>query len=168
MLRLPKLPLSMTAVAVVTPSSGSNSAAVLLFWVVGADTCPSLFVARGPRGPCPSDPCALLFAAFHADGVRCDRSSIEAPGKGIPTGGARCPGATTEDRTVCGRRRGRRWFVRRGPPGGGGRPGGRAPPRAFPRRPSRPVRGGETLVWGFSPEVCKGRGPPAPRGRPRP
>src|SRR3954462_8287138 len=55
MLRLPKAPLSMTAVAVVTPSSGSNSAAVLLLWVVGADTCPSLVVARGPRGPLPSD-----------------------------------------------------------------------------------------------------------------
>src|SRR4051812_16238716 len=40
-LRLPKLPLSMTAVAVVTPSSGSNSAETGL--VVGADMCPSLF-----------------------------------------------------------------------------------------------------------------------------
>src|SRR4051812_1683025 len=36
----------MTAVAVVTPSSGSNSAAVLLFWV-GADTVSSSYVACG-------------------------------------------------------------------------------------------------------------------------
>jgi hypothetical protein len=45
--RLPKLPLSMTAVAVVTPSSGSNSALIAPV-VVGADTCPSLFAAAGP------------------------------------------------------------------------------------------------------------------------
>src|SRR5689334_15303010 len=102
MLRLPKLPLSMTAVAVVTPSSGSNSAAVLLFWVVGADTCPSLVVARGPRGrralsslrrSTPTDPVRPVF----------DRSAREGD---APSGGAGCPGATTEDRTVCGRRRG--------------------------------------------------------------
>src|SRR4051794_33078837 len=137
MLRLPKAPLSMTAVAVVTPSSGSNSAAVLLFWVVGADTCPSLFVARGPRGPCPSDPCALLFVAFHADGVRCDRSSIEAPGKGHPYGRGAMPGSHYRGpdrlRTTAGASvvRAAGAARERGPPGG------RSPRRAYRRRPSR-------------------------------
>jgi hypothetical protein len=32
---------------VVTPSSGSNSAATVLFWVVGADTVSSSYVACG-------------------------------------------------------------------------------------------------------------------------
>jgi len=57
--RLPKLPLSMTAVAVVTPSSGSNSAAGV-FWVVGADTVSSSYVACGD----------VLFVAFAPDCAR--------------------------------------------------------------------------------------------------
>src|SRR3954453_4780138 len=90
MLRLPKLPLSMTAVAVVTPSSGAKSTDALLFWVVGADTCPSLVVARGSRGPLPREPvrsplCGVL-AGSGATGLRSKLS------------GGDCPGATTEDR----------------------------------------------------------------------
>src|SRR3954464_13665156 len=98
MLRLAKLPLSMTAVAVVTPSSGSYSAAVLLLWVVGADTCPSLVVASGPRDRHALSSCGDLCA-----GKPGDRSSIEAPGSWSPQGGRGCPGATTEDRPA-GRR----------------------------------------------------------------
>src|SRR4051794_13421213 len=84
----------MTAVAVVTPSSGSNSAATPfveaagLPWVVGADTCPSLFVAPGPRGPCPENRCALLLWRPCASCIRGDRSSIEAPGNPIPRTGS--------------------------------------------------------------------------------
>src|SRR3954454_14204206 len=92
MLRLPKLPLSMTAVAVVTPSSGSKSTDALLFWVVGADTCPSLVVARGSRGPLPREPvrsplCGVL-AGSGATGLRSKLS------------GGNWPGATTEDRRL--------------------------------------------------------------------
>src|SRR3954470_9727844 len=94
--RLPKLPLSMTAVAVVTPSSGSNSAAMLPV-VVGADMCPSLFSSHrrradlrlllrpGPRGAVPS--------ASGATGARSKPS-----GSHVPCGERACPGATTEDR----------------------------------------------------------------------
>src|SRR3954453_6635882 len=57
----------MTAVAVGAPSSGS-SWIVLLFWVVVADPCPSLFVARGLGAHAPLTLRALLFVAFHADG----------------------------------------------------------------------------------------------------
>src|SRR3954470_21478716 len=72
--RLPKLPLSMTAVAVVTPSSGSNSAAMLPV-VVGADMCPSLFSSQRHR----ADLRLLLRRAF-AVFVPGDRCSIEALG----------------------------------------------------------------------------------------
>src|SRR3954447_3930858 len=94
----------MTAVAVVTPSSGSNSAAVLLFWVVGADTCPSLVVARGPRG---RRALSSLWRSPPTDPVRpvFDRSAREG---NAPRKGAGCPGATTEDRTVMRTTAGRR------------------------------------------------------------
>src|SRR3954467_2176698 len=130
MLRLPKLPLSMTAVAVVTPSSGSNSAAVLLLWVVGADTCPSLFVARGPRGRLPSDPVRSPLVAIHAVAgpVRpvFDRSPREVPrcGGRVPGSHYRGPEASADDD----------WspaLVRRVPHERGDRPGGRSPRRAY-------------------------------------
>src|SRR4051812_19474143 len=109
----------MTAVAVVTPSSGSNSAAtpvvetVGLPWVVGADTCPSLFVARGPRGPLPSDSVRSLLLWRPAWTVRrhlrpgrpvFDRSPRERCSLFwfLPNGNCVCPGATTEDRTASG------------------------------------------------------------------
>src|SRR3954453_11077584 len=122
MLRLPKLPLSMTAVAVVTPSSGAKSTVVLLFWVVGADTCPSLVVARGPRGPLPREPvrsplCGVL-AGSGATGLRSKLS------------GRNCPGATTEDRRLLRRAANSPALVRRVPYERGDRPGGRSPRRA--------------------------------------
>src|SRR3954453_1437585 len=94
----------MTAVAGVAPAPGSNSAAVLLFWVVGADTCPSLVVARGPRG---RRALSSLWRSPPTDPVRpvFDRSAREG---NAPKKGAGCPGATTEDRLVVGRRRGGR------------------------------------------------------------
>src|ERR671913_1982225 len=73
--RLPKLPLSMTAVAVVTPSSASNSAVM-----VGADTCPSLFfVASASCGP--ATPLAARLRGAEPSCVRGDRCSIEALGR---------------------------------------------------------------------------------------
>src|SRR3954454_24903913 len=87
----------MTAVAVVTPSSGSYSAAtplvVWLPWVVGADTVSSSYVACGD----------VLFVASRAGLLRGDRSSIEAHGGRSPSGEGACPGATTEDRPGSGR-----------------------------------------------------------------
>src|SRR6476619_4699240 len=64
----------MTAVAVVTPTSGSNSAAMAP--VVGADMCPSLFSSHRHR----ADLRLLLRRAF-AVCVRGDRCSIEALGR---------------------------------------------------------------------------------------
>src|SRR3954452_2694692 len=106
----------MTAVAVVTPSSGSNSGAtpvvetVGLPWVVGADTCPSLFVARGPRGPLHSDSVRSLLLWRPCARCRGDRSSIEAPGNRVPcsgpyrtgTGNAREPLPRTGPLAGCG------------------------------------------------------------------
>src|SRR5215218_2495479 len=126
MLRLPKEPLSMTAVAVVTPSSGSNSAAVLLLWV-GADTCPSLLVAPGRR-----DRRALFLsgrpgegvgapAASGATGLRSKPSGTGFPVLVPPERGSACPGATTEDRTASGAR-GSSALVRRLPHERGDRP----------------------------------------------
>src|SRR3954463_339339 len=65
--REPRAPLSITAVAVKTPSSASKSVGS----VVGADIVSSSYVAYGD----------VLFAAGCADGVRGDRSSIEALGE---------------------------------------------------------------------------------------
>src|SRR4051794_30602869 len=79
----------MIAVARVTPSSGSYSAAVLPLWVVGADTCPSLVVAAGPVAARRSPLCG-----DSAPGpVRGDRSSIEAPGTWCPGTGTAKPGS---------------------------------------------------------------------------
>src|SRR4051794_29297423 len=64
--REPRAPLSITAVAVKTPSSASKS----VVSVVGADIVSSSCVAYGD----------VLFAAVCAGGVRGDRSSIEALG----------------------------------------------------------------------------------------
>src|SRR4051812_15006168 len=127
----------MTAVAVVTPSSGSNSAAVLLLWVVGADTCPSLFVAPGRRdrralSSC-GDPRGRVRRRLHPGRPVFDRSPRE---RVPPYGGRVCPGATTEDRTAGGSG-GVVGLVRRVPPGGGARPGGRSPRRTYRRSPSR-------------------------------
>ena len=62
MVRVPKLPLSMTAVAVVTPSSGSKSAVTAV--VVGADMCPSLFVVASascrPATPLTASRCGAV------------------------------------------------------------------------------------------------------------
>src|SRR4051795_5920148 len=98
----------MTAGAGVTPSSGSNSAAELLFWVVGADTCPSLFVAPGRRDRCAlsscGDPRGRVGRRLHPGRPVFDRS----PRERVPPMGDRvCPGATTEDRTAYGVR----WVV---------------------------------------------------------
>src|SRR5215218_8185350 len=96
-LRLPKLPLSMTAVAVVTPSSGSNSAETGL--VVGADMSPSLFFVASAS--CRSaTPLTARFLRCCAVLRRGDRCSIEALGiRCSPRRRNRtCPGATTEDR----------------------------------------------------------------------
>src|SRR4051812_7016364 len=121
MVREPRAPLSITAVAVNTPSSASKS----VVSVVGADIVSSSYVAYGD----------VLFAAVCADGVRGDRSSIEALGElRGPASQARCvPGATTEDRPFAGVRRGvRRWT--------------RAAGAARARGPSRCVRSGPLIV----------------------
>src|SRR4051812_35743022 len=106
-LRLPKLPLSMTAVAVVTPSSGSNSA-VMLPVVVGADTCPSLCSSH--RASCRGATSSWVAAVHAVRGGRgrpvFDRSprAVRFPVGGGPTLQNRSvPGATTEDRPVAAR-----------------------------------------------------------------
>src|SRR5688572_30600324 len=110
----------MTAVAVVTPRSASNSAVM-----VGADMCPSLFVACGPL----PDMRFLLWRPSVVVRRRRasvgDRSSIEALGVQFPVSGKRCvPGATTEDRPFAGHvRRWGRGPVRRVPHERGDRPG---------------------------------------------
>src|SRR3954471_1395738 len=117
MLRLPKLPLSMTAVAVVTPSSGSNSAAVLLLWVVGADTCPSLVVAGGPRDrPALSSLWRSTPTCSGATGLR-----SKLPGTPIPSGGA-MPGSHYRGPDRLRTTAGRRVLARRGAHEQGGRP----------------------------------------------
>jgi hypothetical protein len=64
----------MTAVAVVTPSSASNSAVM-----VGADTCPSLFFVASAS--CRSaTPLTARFCGAVPSCVRGDRCSIEALG----------------------------------------------------------------------------------------
>src|SRR3954453_19115717 len=93
----------MTAGAVVTAASGSNSAAVLLFWVVGADTCPSLVVAPGRRdrralSSC-GDPRRRGRRPLHPRRPVFHRTPRE---RVPPYGGRLCPGATTEDRTASG------------------------------------------------------------------
>src|SRR3954471_5874224 len=103
----------MTAVAVVTPSSGSNSAAtpvveaVGLPWVVGADTCPSLFVAPGRRDRRALSPLVATLRQVPGRPVF-DRSSREPCSLfwSLPNGNRECPGATTEDRPAGGLRRG--------------------------------------------------------------
>src|SRR5215213_6668694 len=85
--RLPKLPLSMTAVAVVTPSSASNSAVM-----VGADTCPSLFFVASAS--CRSATPLTASCRLRPGRPVLDRSPRESFPAGIDT----CPGATTEDR----------------------------------------------------------------------
>src|SRR4051794_12936477 len=103
----------MTAVAVVTPSSGSNSAAtpvveaVGLPWVVGADTCPSLFVAAGRRDRRALSPLVATLRQVPGRPVF-DRSSREPCSLfwSLPNGNRACPGATTEDRPAGGLRRG--------------------------------------------------------------
>src|SRR4051794_41913793 len=121
----------MTAVAVVTPSSGSNSAttpfveAVGLPWVVGADT--GVLLSSSHAAPWPS--CALLFAASSrlprsgSTGLRSKPS-----GAGFPAGERVCPGATTEDRPAVAAG-GPRPPARGGPParGDGGGQGAPAP-----------------------------------------
>src|SRR3954452_13446420 len=79
----------MIAVARVTPSSGSYSAAVLPLWAVGADTCPSLVVAAGPVAARRSPLCGDSAPRP----VRGDRSSIEAPGTWCPGTGTAKPGS---------------------------------------------------------------------------
>src|SRR3954452_4159086 len=94
--RLPKLPLSMTAVAGVTPSSGSNSAVVGRV-VVGADMCPSLFFVAA----------ASCRSATPLTASPCDNAAVVRPGRPVLDRSPRelrfrgtdaCPGATTEDR----------------------------------------------------------------------
>src|SRR3712207_1146567 len=106
----------MTAVAVVTPSSGSNSATGL-FWVVGADTVSSFYVACGD---------VLLWPRA---GLRPgDRSSIEARGRRPPRreGRARGPLPRTDQRRASGALPGP---VRRVPHERGDRPGRGGPLR---------------------------------------
>src|SRR3569833_1299926 len=119
--REPRAPLASSAVAVNTPSSASKSVSV-----VGADIVSSSYVAYGD----------VLFAAACADGVRGDRSSIEALG-GVAGScvQARCvPGATTEDRPLSRESVGavRRWS--------------RAAGAARARGPSRCSRSGPRIV----------------------
>src|SRR3954468_23400490 len=85
----------MTAVAVVTPSSGSNSAAtpfveaVGLPWVVGADT--GVLLSSSHAAPWPS--CAPLCGELSPASIRVDRSSIEALGHWVPRRGTHMPGS---------------------------------------------------------------------------
>src|SRR4051794_22695945 len=139
MVREPRAPLSITAEAVKTPSSKSLS----VVSVVGADIVSSSYVAYGD----------VLFAALCADGVRGDRSSIEALG-GVAGScvQARCvPGATTEDRPFAGVRR----PVRRC---------ARAAGAARERGPSRWCRSGPLVVLAAQAEPLDERAVPVDVG----
>src|SRR3712207_6687672 len=74
---------------------------MLPFWVVGADTLSSSYVACGDVLHGATAPDVLLVAPC-ADCVRGDRSSRETPGA-RPRGGGGVPGTTTEDRPLLDR-----------------------------------------------------------------
>src|SRR4051812_11406261 len=132
----------MTAVAVVTPSSGSNSAAtpfveaVGLPWVVGADT--GVLLSSSHAAPWPS--CAPLCGELSPASIRVDRSSIEALGHWVPRRGTGMPGGHYRG-PARGRGGGPPGSCGGGGPGGGGGRGGGGPPRRSAAAP-RPRGGG--------------------------